>query len=97
VGEHVFIQRIKALGAHLGVVLPPDGVGHRGRLYNVFVFGRAARELAGGHKECAALAQCAFALLESRFNKRRLHQVVVNSAKPCDTLIVEGEFGVYAS
>ena len=87
-GDHVFIERIKPLRAHLGVVFPPDCVSHRGGFDNMFVFGRTARKLSGGHKECPALAQCAFACFQRGFDKRGFHQVVVNSAKPCDTLIV---------
>ena len=96
-GQHVGVERVKALGAHGAVVLPPNRIGHAGGFDHMLIFGRAASEFAGGHQECAALAQGAFAFFERGLDQRGLHKIVIDIAQPIDPLILKPELRVHPS
>ena len=86
--QHVLVEGIETFGRHGGVVVPPDRFCDAVGLDHMLVLGRPAGELARGHEESAPAAKCAFAPGKGGFDQRRLHQVVIDIAQPCDALIL---------
>ena len=95
--EHIGVKRVKAFGAHFGIVVPPNGISDAVGLDNVFVFRGPAGEFAGGYQKGATFAQGAFAALKSGFHKRGFFQVVIDIAQPLDALNFQLELRVYPS
>ncbi len=86
--DHIGIERIKALGRHLCVVFPPNGVNNAVCFHDMLVLGGPAGKFASRDKKRAAIAQCAFVAFERGFDQRGLHKIVKDIAQPADPLIL---------
>ena len=95
--QHVVIQLVERGGLHRFVVFPPDAVFDRGGANNKFVLGRTPGVLTGGNEERAPLTQSAFFAFQGRLNQGGLHEVIIDLAQPCDSLIFQALRGVYPS
>ena len=88
IGQHVFMQRIKLLGGHGFIIVPPNIVFCGGVANDKFILRRAPRMGTGFYQKWAAGGNFTFAARQCHFINFRGAQIPVNRGGLAQALLV---------